>query len=117
MSSLSVGAAVSVYAKFSGKPVADLTVEDLIKGIVVGRAQEGDTVDRVLCYRSAFDDADIQLNYCRGDAASIAVLGSRNTKEARVVFKDGAFTDGKLNPNHGIPQYLRDAFQRAVTSL
>jgi hypothetical protein len=112
---------LSVYGKFAtektGKPIGDLTVEDLISGLVSGRHKEGDMVDRVLCYRSAHNVEDIQFSYVRGIDASIAVLGSANTKEARVVWKDGAIANAKENPNYGVPQYLRDLFTSTLREV
>ena len=114
MSSIKVSTAVSVYGEFAQKPKNELTVEDVVKGVVRGRHSQGEMVDRVVCYRSAFDPGEIHLAYCQGDAAAVRVLASRDTKEARVVYKDGSFTDGNLNRNHGIPSYLRDAVRAAV---
>jgi hypothetical protein len=80
----------------------------------LGRRGEGDLVDHVLCYRSAYNNDDIQFAYCQGVNACVAVLGSANTKEARVVYEDGAIAKLGSNPNCGIPLYLRIAFADAL---
>jgi hypothetical protein len=118
MSSLSVRTAFSVYGKtasnMAGKPVTDLTIEDLIHGIVQGRRENGDLVDRIVCYRSAYDPADIQLAYCRGEQAAVQVLGSQFTKETALIYRDGEILNEGWNQ---IPDYLRDAFAKARESL
>ncbi|HEV8589202.1 MAG TPA: hypothetical protein VGQ72_10035 [Pyrinomonadaceae bacterium] len=115
MSSVSVQAALSVYGKtasnMAGKPVSDLTLEDLFRGIVQGRRENGEFIDRIVCYRSAYNPADIQLAYCRGEQAAVQVFGSEFTKETALIYLDGEIL------NDRIPDYLRDAFARARESV
>ena len=117
MSSLSVSAALSAYGKtasgLTGKPIGDLTIEDLLHGIVQGRREAGEFIDRIVCYRSAYNNADIQLAYCRGEEAAVAVLGSQYTRDTALVYKDGAVLNEGWNR---IPDYLRAAFTQALSS-
>jgi len=115
--SIKVKSALSIYGKYGAKAagkkkIEDLTVEDLIHGIVVGvqelnRGVEGAAIpDRVLCYRSSFDN-EVNFQYVTGEAAAAATLGSKNCLDARLLYRNGQLTGD-------VPRYLRDALSEAI---